>query len=427
MVTTQTTIAPPPPGFTLDTPISGSVPAPPSGFTLDSAPQPQPVSQGTPIRDTSTIGPIAKTDWSGSAPLSDFVNKKLEDLEALLPANSNAQSTLDAIRQAIPRQHPDVPKTAENPEGILYAQPLMPLGGLAKEGVSEVVGEEINAAKLAQKAKEAKATKEAGEAGNQLLKTRPRDFRNDVVPGRAIATENVDPDLVESANHARVAKDTVAERQHMEAIQKHLEDSIANLKEQQVTLLKHPSGVDFDLRPIVEDSYKKALAEAQKTGSPEIVKAVNKAHEEMLKIPNGDGELIADRYLTQSADESSEAMQQTKKDFQGRSNYNATVGNKPDTPQLYANNLWKDVAAKVRLQLEDQVPGLGDVNMRIRDARAAADLAKNRVNTLRGMPPLPSKMDRFLKVAKPAVIKGAAYAAGGGAVYDLYRKFLSGE
>lgn len=271
-----------------------------------------------------------------------------------------------------------------------------------------------------------KTAEEASEAGNAVLKTRAADFKNQVVPGRAIVRESVDPETIQSANNARTAKDPVAERQHMEAIRDHLDQSIENLKQQQATLLQHPTGRGFDITPIIEESYQRALTSARETGSPEIVKAINKAHDEMLHIPNDDGEMIVNRYLNHEQEPTAEESQKVKQTFQGRSNYRSQ-GVGVDTPQQEANKFWKDVSAKVRVKLEEQVPGLGEVNSRLRDANAASKIAGRRIDTLRGMQPLPSTMRRFIDIAKPALVKGAAGAVGAGAVYDAYRKFLSGE
>lgn len=416
---------------------------------------------GTP---TSTIGPAPKTSALGIA--RNVVRFPVDPIGTVSNALDSVTNEIENYTQEGRAEHPilshigDVTRSARelltggqsagepmgtrsgvvnNPvtTAISLAPGAAELGASATERLATAV-DAMKAARAAKAAEAAQATEvESAEAGNRLLRTKSKDFRNAVVPGRAIVREGVDPEVIESANNARLAKDTVAERQHVQSIYDHLQNSISNLKEQQAVLLKHPTGEGFDIRPIVEDSYQKALADAKQSGSPEIVKAINKAREEMLKIPNDNGELIADRYLNFEGDEalregttgqtSAEEAHRVKQTFQGRSNYKPTGGNRPDTATQHANNLWKDVAAKVRLRLEDQVPGLGEVNSRIRDANAAAKLAEKRINTLRGMPALPSRMSRLASKYGPPLVKGAL---GGGAAalgYEMLHDFLNGD
>lgn len=100
-----------------------------------------PASTGTPIKDTSTIGPVAKTNWTGSAPVSDWLNKKLAPLED--PTEHPVLSRIAGpARKLLPTQHPDEPKTQQNPEGMTYASPLFPLGAgsaLLEEAVDPYV------------------------------------------------------------------------------------------------------------------------------------------------------------------------------------------------------------------------------------------------------------------------------------------------
>lgn len=76
------------------------------------------------IQDKSTIGPTPKTNWGGSAPLADFLHKKLAPM-----FNSGTADTV--LNAALPTQHAEVPKTKENPEGMIYAQPVLPKPALA--------------------------------------------------------------------------------------------------------------------------------------------------------------------------------------------------------------------------------------------------------------------------------------------------------
>lgn len=453
MATDAATISPPPPaGFTIDTgpattAPAGNAPPPPAGFSVDNSssvtPQVQNAAAPTDLLHQNTSIHAPTTDVMGT--VQHIAQIPTDPLGEISGALDHLTSKIENYTQQGRAEHPVLSRigdltrqakellvggtTTEGPqEGVLNSpvtQAMSAAPAAADLGAS-VEGRVTQALEGARAERATKATETASQQAEQVLKTRPKDYKNNLEPGRAVVQENVPAETIESANNARLSKDTVAERQHMESIRTHLDKSLTNLKEQQVTLLKHPTGEGFDIRPIIEDSYTKALEEAKKTGKPEIVKAINKTREEMLKVPNDDGELIADRYLNHSAEPTAEESNEVKRTFQGRGNYNAG-GNVPDTPTVYANKLWKDVAAKVRLKLEEQVPGLGDVNSRIRNATAASKVAQRRIDTLRGMPALPSRMDRFAQAAKPALIKGAASAVGAGAAYDIYRRFLSGE
>jgi hypothetical protein len=104
--------------------------------------------------DTPTIEAQPATDWSGSAPAADYISKHIANMVSLLPEEGkdpvmdNIRGGLQTLSSWLPQQHPEVPKTPENPEGVIYESTLPEMPGAT-------IGERIGALEGAQTIKSA--------------------------------------------------------------------------------------------------------------------------------------------------------------------------------------------------------------------------------------------------------------------------------
>src|ERR1700691_1375699 len=82
---------------------------------------------GTPIQDKSTISAPAKTDWKGSAPVADWLSKKLAPIENYTDAERKEHPILAQIGDAARNSPITLPRQTGKE---VYASPIPAIGAI---------------------------------------------------------------------------------------------------------------------------------------------------------------------------------------------------------------------------------------------------------------------------------------------------------